>query len=298
MYKFLMGTGKWLHRLTPGYAHFIAYGILAGTLLFDYYTGVDASFGAFYLAPVAILGWCAPFRAAVLISLCSSLAWEVPGVLDGRLYGQQWLYLWNFGSRFLIYLIIAFLLNQLRRAGKELARLSRTDVLTGVQNKAAFQQSLSDELNRQQRNRRELSLVYIDLDHFKEVNDGYGHLVGDQALQATVGVLLDRLRKTDIVGRLGGDEFAILMPETSSEGSQKALQPLYLKMLEAMDGLGLPITFSIGVVTSCDAMAPDELLNIADHLMYEVKHKGGNGIRYRELKPESGEPMNGLAANG
>jgi diguanylate cyclase (GGDEF)-like protein len=278
-----IATGSWVDRLSPRQALALAYAILLAIALVDYSTAVQISFNVFYLVPVLIVSWRNSAKAAWIVCILSALTWQTNFLLLGERDSRLWIYLWNFGTRLFLYLVISFLLQRLRRLMAELATQSRTDALTGLQNRRAFVQSLSEELLRQQRTNTPLSLAFVDLDHFKQVNDTRGHLVGDQVLQEVAGLLRARLRRTDAIGRMGGDEFAILMPETNGEDAMTALRGVRQNMLDSMARQGLPITFSMGVVTGGSGATPDELLRQADALMYEVKREGRNDIRRREF---------------
>jgi diguanylate cyclase (GGDEF)-like protein len=278
-----IATGRWVDRLSQRHALVLAYVILLAIALIDYLTEVQVSFNVFYLVPVLIVSWRNSTKAAWLVCFLSAVTWQTNFLLLGERDSGLWIYLWNFGTRLLLYLVISFLLQRTRRLMAELAIQSRTDSLTGLQNRRAFVQSLNDELLRQQRSNTPLSLAFVDLDHFKQVNDTQGHLVGDQVLKEVAILLRARLRRTDAIGRMGGDEFAILMPETDGEHAMTALREVRQNMLESMARQGLPITFSMGMVTGNSGATPEELLRQADALMYEVKREGRNDIRQREF---------------
>lgn len=146
------------------------------------------------------------------------------------------------------------------------------------------------EIERSQRYGHPITLVYIDLDNFKMVNDQWGHRTGDQVLMVTVECIIKELRKTDIVARLGGDEFAILLPETDAEASRIVTSKLQRSLLDEMLQNQWPVTFSIGVVTFMDIPdSDDKVIQIADELMYTVKNDGKNGISYSVYRPATHE---------
>lgn len=278
-----IAIGHWVDRLPPRQAILLACGILVATSSLDYVSGIEISLGIFYLLPVIIVGWRGSMSAAMIISVLAALTMEGLYLLDGDRYSSTWVYIWNPISRFLSYAVISYLLQRLRHSMERLEALSRVDSLTGLSNHGAFLSALQDEINRQQRTRHSLSLAFVDLDHFKELNDKFGHLAGDRALKAVARILRNRLRKTDVIGRLGGDEFAILMPETDGAGAVAALKFVRHKMLDAMNRQNFPVTFSMGVVTSRGDASPTRLLQQADSLMYEVKRQGRNDIRHSDL---------------
>lgn len=161
------------------------------------------------------------------------------------------------------------------------AELARTDNLTGAVNSRFFYDLLEIEIDRFRRYKTVFSLVYIDLDNFKTINDQHGHTTGDQVLQTVVSYIKNHLRKSDIVARLGGDEFALLLPETNLEVVQTICSKIREGLLEIMQKNKWPITFSIGVLT-CENVpqTPNVLIGMVDELMYSVKRHNKNGIEY------------------
>jgi diguanylate cyclase (GGDEF)-like protein len=276
--------GQWMNQLSQRQALLLAYGILLPLTALDYATPPDVSYSIFYMIPVVIVGWRASFRHAAAMSFIASVLLAAANVHSGVKHSSLWVYCWNPGTRFAIYFGICFLLQKLRTTVQELSILSEIDSLTGVRNRRAFVELLDNELSRHRRTGQSIAVAFIDLDRFKEINDTHGHQKGDQVLQTVAGILLNHLRKSDVVGRFGGDEFAILMPETTADGAQSALEAVLPRMCEAQSTLGFPVTFSVGVVSGRGKMTSDQLIHEADMVMYEVKKEGGNSIRQRECK--------------
>jgi len=158
---------------------------------------------------------------------------------------------------------------------EQLTSLSITDDLTGLYNRRHFETSLRREIERAGRYETAFSLIMIDLDNFKPINDDYGHIAGDKMLIAVAGFLADNVRKTDMVARLGGDEYVILLPEAGKEQAQAAAQKLRLLLSGAtfdIEGHQLGINASFGVASfPIDGATPNELLESADQQMYRVK---------------------------
>jgi len=167
---------------------------------------------------------------------------------------------------------------------KRVEALSVTDDLTHLYNSRYLNQVLRRETKRASRSGRPLSLLFIDLDGFKSINDTYGHLFGSRALVEAAGLIRMSARETDIVSRFGGDEFALVLPDTGGEGAFSVGERIRERVAEhrflAGDGLKIRLTASIGVATLPDvAASADELVQAADKAMYYVKEHGKNGIQ-------------------
>ena len=169
------------------------------------------------------------------------------------------------------------------RLREELRRRSETDALTGVANRRRFHQALEIECMRYTRGHAPLSLLMIDLDNFKDVNDRYGHPAGDTVICSVAHLLVTTLRKTDLLARYGGEEFAALLPETRIEGALVIAERIR-KMVEgrpvAADGECIRITVSVGVSshTNDSEVNPQILLKKADLALYRAKTAGRNRV--------------------
>jgi diguanylate cyclase (GGDEF)-like protein len=167
---------------------------------------------------------------------------------------------------------------------KRAEALSVTDDLTHLYNSRYLNQVLRRETKRASRSGRPLSLLFLDLDGFKSVNDAHGHLCGSRALMEAAAVIRGSARETDIVARFGGDEFALVLPDTGSEGAwavgERIRERLAAHHFLAAEGFEIRLTASVGVATLPDvAASPEELMHAADLAMYRVKDSGKNGIQ-------------------
>ncbi|MFY9476148.1 MAG: GGDEF domain-containing protein [Aquabacterium sp.] len=174
-----------------------------------------------------------------------------------------------------------YLFSSLARHRAELEMLARTDVLTGLANRREFMARLAQEAQRQQRGERPLTVVMLDVDHFKQVNDTHGHAAGDQVLSSLGRLLQGSVRQeVDLAARLGGEEFALLLPETDTEGAQRVAR----KIVEALRGTPihhgsqlLPVTISAGVAPVRDGDG-ERALRLADDSLYEAKRQGRDRV--------------------
>lgn len=175
---------------------------------------------------------------------------------------------------------------ELQQVNEKLERLANTDSLTGLANRRHFMEVLNAEIERAERYDRALSLVLVDLDHFKEVNDSWGHLVGDEVLRATARVLESVCRDVDLAGRIGGEELALILPETTEEGASTVAERVRSRIEnlrhEAPDGEGFRVTGSIGVAwLDDDVHSREDLLRQADRALYRAKEEGRNRVRLK-----------------
>ena len=178
-------------------------------------------------------------------------------------------------------------ITELKQKEQELYVLSTTDSLTGAYNRRFFMDTAAREFQRFQRHRAPLSLMVLDIDYFKRINDTYGHGVGDEAIKAFVAASLGARRHEDVLGRMGGEEFAVLLPETGLEGATAIAERLR-RQVAAIDlaagesragGQRVTFTVSIGVSRVMISDANIEAgLNRADRALYEAKATGRNRV--------------------
>lgn len=183
--------------------------------------------------------------------------------------------------------------NRMRTAlEEELRTQAITDYGTGVNNRRGFLEAMNHELARTDRNGTPLSLLAIDLDDFKWINDTHGHATGDQALSLAASVFRETARGVDIVGRVGGEEFMIALPETGSEGARALAERVRKELSEAAlpldDGREVTMTASIGVITRAGDEDIDAMMQRADGAMYNAKRQGGNRVI---AAPEAGAAL-------
>ncbi|WP_374327852.1 diguanylate cyclase [Azonexus sp.] len=177
-----------------------------------------------------------------------------------------------------IALLAAFWMRKLSRLNRELARLSVTDRLTGIYNRMKLDEALAAEIQRCRRYDQALAIVLLDIDHFKRINDTYGHQAGDRALIDIARLLSDGSRETDVVGRWGGEEFMIVLPHTDLAGAGRLAEKMRTTIAaHEFSGIGQQ-TASFGVAAYRIDDQPNDLVARADAALYEAKHAGRNRV--------------------
>lgn len=172
---------------------------------------------------------------------------------------------------------------ELQARQEELQHLSRFDALTGLNNRKTVVEAAEAELLRARRQGIATSIMVIDMDYFKQINDTWGHPAGDAALRLAAATLKGQLRVTDTLGRLGGEEFVVLLPATAQDGARTVAEKLRAAIADhplLWSGQGVPMTVSIGVATAPagEGRAFDSLYADADHALYRAKHSGRNRV--------------------
>lgn len=162
-------------------------------------------------------------------------------------------------------------------------RQATRDPLTGLANRGRFEDELREQRLLWNRYRRPVALMVLDLDHFKDINDTYGHPAGDAVLRQVAEILMERTRETDLVARYGGEEMVVLMPETmrtpAIEAAERVRSAIEAARIEADDGTVIPVTASIGVSACPESVdVPGELMTSADDALYRSKEEGRNRI--------------------
>lgn len=256
---------------------------IAAVVVVDSVAGPAFVFSIFYLLPVVFVtsrlgarGGAVAAAAVTLLPLGSEL-------LDPRVVGQDgaiagWAPWWNALMRGAACTLVIVLAELQRRALQREASLARTDALTGVANRRHFLDCMAAELERVQRYGHPLSVVFLDVDSFKGINDQHGHATGDAVLHSVAAHLQDRLRITDLVARIGGDEFALLLPEVDSSSLTAVLAalgaPLHVRVGtdDPQPPLVVHVTLGATTVTAEQGRrSVDDVIGEADRAMYAVK---------------------------
>jgi diguanylate cyclase (GGDEF)-like protein len=257
---------------------------MAGVVLLglaDKLTGFEPSFSLFYLAPIAVATWYAGRNAGILLALVSAAAWLAADLSAGHVYTSRAIVAWNASMRLCIFVIFSQLLHAVRSLLDAMRQLARTDALTGLDNRRAFFEQLTYSLALAARDRRPLTLAYLDLDEFKRINDVHGHAAGDRVLRIVARTLSQALRRSDTVARLGGDEFALLLPGTEQAGAESLIAKARQALYEAFRTESARPTCSVGAVTFAEPpLDVERAIAAADALMYQVKARGKDAVAF------------------
>jgi diguanylate cyclase (GGDEF)-like protein len=267
---------------------------LAGAMLFflastvlNNLTHHQMGFSPFYLFVVLVVSWnCGlywGFLFAVLAVASELTADILPAVRDpSTVYLSV-----SAANRLVSYMVVVFLTTQLKKIHDREKATARIDFLTGAVNRMAFSEALVVEMARQHRTGQPFSVVYFDCDHFKTVNDRFGHEQGDQLLREMAQNAKNMLRKTDVVARLGGDEFALLLPGADENACVQALKKIRKALDDCVMGKEWNVTFSLGAGTFTSSPANSEaVVAFCDALMYEAKRSGRNKFVHKLFREE------------
>ena len=165
---------------------------------------------------------------------------------------------------------------------EEIYRLTTIDGLTQIYNKRYFLETLEREISRAHRYRRELTLMMMDIDHFKKINDTYGHLAGDYVLKQLASVIKARIRREDTMSRYGGEEFALVLPEVdqiNAGQTAEKIRKLVEKTVFKFEDTKIPVTVSMGVsALDPETKDPNDFIKRADEKLYQAKNQGRNQV--------------------
>lgn len=273
---------RWLDELPSPFL--VSLGLLfsVGVSVISYGTGWAYALTPLYLLPITMVSYHVGRLAGLTVAAVSTIGWAVAEFYSNIPNAAANLLYWNALVRFLTFVVICFILGHLKQINQRLISLATTDALTDLLNQRAFSELAALEIKRCRRYKRPFTLVFLDLDDFKAINDTFGHGVGNELLQTVAVTLRTVSRATDYLARFGGDEFEILLTETASDAADQYLRRMTLRLRDATQAKGWNITSSIGAITFDTAPASvDEMIQQADGLMYAVKKSGKNSIEHK-----------------
>jgi diguanylate cyclase (GGDEF)-like protein len=258
-----------------------------GILLFaliatsDYliYSHYGFEFSPFYLVPVSFFAWFLGEPAGVA---CSVIGLSADFFFRLRQVPAPVAY-WDAAVWFALYISSTWMIAQLKTLYERERHLSRIDPLTRIDNRRSFFESAARFKNLSDRQQVPMSIAYLDVDGFKELNDRLGHSAGDQVLVMTATELRKAVRPADVVARIGGDEFAVLLPATGEQAAALTLERVRLELDRATQERNWPVTFSIGIVSFFPPLGSvAQMMHAADKAMYAAKRGGKNRTEHRD----------------
>ena len=260
-------------------------GLVGAIAAFDLWTGPQLTFGVIYLLPAAACAWWGGFPPGVLLAAAGAVAWsavdaaEAPGSAPAAL-------IWNGVTRFGTLTLVASLAARAHAGVRRERWLARTDPLTGAANGRHFYEAVAGAADRCRRTGRPLTLAYLDLDDFKQVNDRRGHAAGDEVLSGVAASMRAVVGDAGLLARLGGDEFALLLPGADPEAAALLLARVHRHVTGESAARGWGVGASVGAVTfGRPAADVDRMIQQADALMYGAKRAGKGRVEHAVVGP-------------
>ena len=256
--------------------------------LLDFATGSEVKIYPFYFLPIALAASGIGRRSAFLTSLLCTILWFAANFLSSTQYSapwispisSPWIWLWNSAIQAIAFMVVATLVSQLHESLQHERDYARADNLTGLLNARAFHERAPELIGLCRRESQPMVIAYIDLDHFKQVNDTQGHQRGNEIICIAARIIQSNLRTTDLLARYGGDEFVALLPNSSTEAARETLDRLRASIESSMRSERCHVTVSIGAVAFEHVPnSLEEVIGAADDAMYAVKHSGKNRVQ-------------------
>jgi diguanylate cyclase (GGDEF)-like protein len=264
------------NKLLLGIINFILIAIVG---LFDFITGNEVNVLILYLIPICIVTWYIGEISGIVAADLSAGAYLASDLVNKKAGTYGIVDIWNAVMFLAFFSIVVIILSRLKKTLIREKNLARIDFLTDIYNLKGFYDFGAREIDKCRRYLRPISVAYIDCDNFKQINDTYGHQVGDELLKMIAATIVDNVRITDLAARLGGDEFAIMISETGQDAVKNVIERVRKSLQNMVQTKNWPVTFSIGVVIFNNAPETlDEAVRKADELMYKVKKNGKNKI--------------------
>lgn len=251
--------------------------------LLDTMNGPDYSLVPLYLVPVTMTAWFVGRKTSYLFSCFSALVWLVAEMAGRSDYKLDFAIYWNDLMELLLFILTALIVSALRAALDREKEISRTDALTGLPNRRHYYELVTTEMHRNHRYGEPFTVIYLDIDNFKAVNDSKGHNEGDKVLRQVATTIVSAIRETDTAARLGGDEFALLLPTITKESALE-LATRVREQLKKDVASHWPVTFSMGMVIYLNSPKTIHgVIGRADRLMYEVKEDNKDALRWEVI---------------
>ena len=259
-------------------------GATAVILALDVATPREFSFSLFYLLPIAFGILLGGRKLGYVNAFLATLAFIAAQLLSGQTYSTPFFLAWAIAIRAASNAIFVYILDILKQVIEEFRELSLLDPLTGAANRRFFEGYLDRTIQRSRRDKQPLTLLALDFDEFKALNDKHGHDRGDEALMGLVRAIQGKIRPDDMLCRMGGDEFALVLYAMDHEKSQEVIARLMDAIHSELKARGIELSLSVGAISFATASGnPAAMLKRADELLYEVKRSGKNSIRHIAL---------------
>ena len=259
---------------------------LIGVSLADYFTSSYylLEFSPFYLVPVSFFSWFVGKRSGLAVAILSVIIRVVIPLRNA----PRPVVSWDALILSALYISATFIIVQLKHLYQRERDLSRIAPLTQIANRRALFEAASQAKRLAERNRVPLSIAYVDVDNFKQLNDGFGHNAGDRLLAMAAATIASRLRPSDVVARIGGDEFAVLLPGANRDDAAAIMRRVERDLQQAMQEHRWPVTFSIGIASFVSPLGSvPEMLAAADQAMYVGKRRGRKGMEGCDVAPQN-----------
>jgi len=262
-------------KLPKPFLTFVGFLLVLAIGSLDSITSYHVSVSTLYLLPIILIAWFEGGVPAAIISIFSAITWALSDLVSGHPYSRIAVPIWNAAMVLGMFLIVAYSITAIKKLLIKEREHAHTDDLTGVENIRFFYEQARTEISKSTTDKRPFTLVYIDIDNLRYVNDTLGHIAGDYLLHEAAQVMRSTLRSTDIISRLGGAKFTILMPETQNENATVIIYKVQEHLLDMAKKNGWPVTFRTDVVTCYSpAYTIDELVKVAEDLMNAAKKTG------------------------
>jgi diguanylate cyclase (GGDEF)-like protein len=244
-------------------------------------TDAEFAFASMALLPVLAISWAGGMWPGLSMSLLAASMWAISDALSDQHFSSGYIPWLNAAVRLFTYGLVVALVTKIRTQLDSEREQASTDALTGLHYRRALMDWGLSETRRANRYGNAVTIVFLDLDHFKALNDTRGHLVGDAALKATAQALKEATRSSDFVARLGGDEFVVVLPQADYPSAVTAGQKIFDTVGKAMAAFP-PAGASVGVAWfACAESSFEGMLQSADALMYSAKSTGRNNLVFK-----------------
>ncbi len=276
-----MSPGNWVKKQSKYTILYIALALFLFDEYLDYITGPELNLAYFHLVPIFLIVWNSGFLAGAAYSFFCTIViavieWMTSYPSGHGFSSNEFL---NGCANLVFFLIFSFVLDRLNKNLDKVTYMAERDGLTGLLNFQTFFQKAGQEMKANAQKGLPFTVVYFDMDNFKQINDTLGHAEGDEVLVLVGNTLKTNLRKNDLSARIGGDEFVLMLPDLSMAQAEARIPEIFEKLNHVMRESNRDVTFSAGAVTYVRApQSIKDAIRDADGLMYKAKKKGKNNF--------------------